>query len=104
MALSPCAEPGCPDLTEVTYCPAHRPKAWASSNRRSQLPRDWNARVRQVLRRDPICTICGIRPSTEVHHTQNPDDHRLSVLAGVDSDCHKAETARQSAKAKRGNR
>lgn len=91
-----CAEPRCPDLTDGTYCSRHKPKAWASSDRRKRLPKDWEARRKRVLRRDPYCKdgrIClGLSPSTEVDHIQPGDDHSLRALQGICGKCHSAKT------------
>jgi hypothetical protein len=54
-----------------------------------------------VLARDPLCTVCHLVPSTEVHHTGDKHDHREEMLAGVCSDCHKRLTAAQAAEARR---
>lgn len=101
-AAKPCRKPSCPN---VRPCPiqGHEPQAWAGSNRRAQLPPDWNRRAAAVIARDPTCTICREKPSTDCHHTGDPLDHRLENLAGVCRDCHKTETARQAAAARRRN-
>ena len=94
-----CSEPGCINLTP---CPDHQRKPWANSNRRQQLPRGWSHTiVPRILARDPICTVCHNRLSTEVHHVNGPTDHRDDNLAGLCKDCHKAETQKQSQAARR---
>lgn len=44
----------------------------------------------KVVKRDPMCTRCHIKPTQEVHH-KNMDhkDHRMSNLTGVCRKCHK---------------
>lgn len=90
-----CSKPGCPHLQP---CPDHPKIPWAGSSRRHELPRDWKSRiVPRILARDPVCTRCRARPSTEVHHIDDRHDHRDSNLAGVCADCHGHETQRQAA-------
>jgi DNA polymerase III alpha subunit len=44
----------------------------------------------KVLKRDPICTRCHIKPTQEVHHKNfDHKDHRMSNLSGVCRKCHK---------------
>lgn len=78
---------------------------WASSNRRDQLPPNWQTLRRQAkTRAHGICEHAtnGQRctnPGTELHHTRDNDDHRLEVLEWICRDCHRAETQRQSREA-----
>lgn len=96
-----CAHPACPNLQP---CPDHQRKPWQSSNRRAELPPDWERRRRTVLKRDPLCTdgrICnGLALSTDCHHTGDKHDHSLESLAGVCRACHNAATQQQSAEAR----
>lgn len=91
-AAKACSEAGCPNLQP---CPDHQRKPWDGSTRRASLPRDWEGRRRIVLDRDPVCTICGLMTSREVHHLGDRNDHRIEMLAGVCSDCHGKESSRQ---------
>jgi 5-methylcytosine-specific restriction enzyme A len=88
---------GCPNLQP---CPDHERKPWAGSNRRHELPPDWDRRRRTVLARDPICK-CGNALSTEVHHIGDPHDHSLDELEGICAQCHREETQRQAQAARR---
>jgi 5-methylcytosine-specific restriction endonuclease McrA len=94
-----CRVAGCP---HARPCPeaGHEPKAWAGSKRRKQLPPGWEKLRRFILQRDPICTECGERLSTEVHHRGDADDHRPEMLAGICSECHGKITSRQGTEAK----
>lgn len=78
--------------------------AWDTSNRRSRLPKDWPARRRRVLRRDPTCQLrypgCTV-VSTEVDHRNRGDDHRDENLQGVCGPCHKRKTRWEAAQARR---
>lgn len=101
-AAKVCAHPNCP---HVQPCPAHPKIAWQGSTRRAQLPPGWSSRiVPRILARDPICTICSVHLSREVHHVGNPHDHSDEALAGVCVACHKAATAQQAAQARRQGR
>lgn len=71
--------------------------AWQGSDRAKRLPAGW-ARIRsQVLARDRgLCRLAGERcthRATEVDHIVRGDDHRLSNLQAVCSDCHASKTA-----------
>jgi len=74
------------------YCPEHRPKAWATSNRRSELPGNWERIRRAVLARDDICGYCTRAVATEVHHIGDKHDHSMQNLSGICGPCHKAIT------------
>lgn len=62
-----------------------------------QLPRNWGAIRARVLRRDPTCMACGVRPSAEADHVADPDDHSMGNLQGLCTPCHKAKTQREAA-------
>lgn len=76
--------------------------AWDTSQRRGQLPNNW-----QDLRRQAKARAIGIcehitdgqrctRPGTELHHTGDNTDHRLEVLEWICRECHKIETQKQA--------
>jgi 5-methylcytosine-specific restriction endonuclease McrA len=74
---------------------------WNTSPRKSRLPGDWVKRRKAVLERDPICKLCGVRPSTVADHiSPMTDDHRLEALQGVCEPCHRQKTAREAAAAR----
>lgn len=103
-----CSQPGCPNLYagDGSRCPAHV-KA-ADQSRGTATERGYNTRGhrafrRAVLTRDPICVLCGLRPSTVAdHHPRsrrqlislgmNPNDPAYG--RGLDKGCHDSETAR----------
>lgn len=105
-----CAQPGCPDLTDSTYCPAHKPKAWASSTRRERVGKSgWQqqADAQRILRRDRhLCQIQG--PHCTGHATEV--DHIVPTFeGGTDTDnnkqpacpaCHRAKTQQEAARAR----
>ena len=72
--------------------------AWETSNRRSRLPRDWEARRRIVIARgNGRCqaTVGGVRcpaEGTEVDHICAGDDHSLTNLQLLCKACHAWKT------------
>lgn len=92
-----CATPGCP---HPQPCPDHRPKPWAGSTRRKRLPKNWNRITRRILRRDPMCKVCGVAPSVEVDHIQRGDDHSPGNLQGICKRCHAIKSSREGNAAK----
>lgn len=90
------------DCPHIRPCPVdgHEPKAWEGSDRSKTLPPGWEKLRLRILERDPICTECGERLSTEVHHRGDPNDHRPEMLAGICSDCHKPISSRQGLEAR----
>lgn len=73
---------------------------WSSSNRRSQLPPDWERRRRRQLKADGHrCTRCHSTERLEVHHAGDRDDH--DDLATLCHDCHATETNKQAAAARK---
>jgi 5-methylcytosine-specific restriction protein A len=89
----------CPNLQP---CPHHKPKPWQGSTRRKRLPKGWEKLRQFVLYRDPVCQVCGLRPSTEVDHIIPGDNHSPANLQGICADpCHKEKTAREAAAARR---
>lgn len=95
----PCAEPGCPTLTDRTRCPEHQPAPWAGSTRRSRLPPDWQRRVAYVLERDDhTCYRCR-RFANRVDHVVAGDDHSYSNLAAICLDCDKRKSGAEGGRA-----
>ena len=77
--------------------------AW-EGKRRASLPPDWRKIRARILRRDPLCRlayddICEGR-SVEVDHIGEADDHRLHMLRGVCTPCHKRRTQQQAQEAR----
>ncbi len=77
--------------------------AWATSDRRARLPRNWGAIRSQVKDRargrcqadthHPDCDGVG----TDADHITPGDDHTLTNLQWLSEPCHKAKTARETA-------
>lgn len=75
---------------------------WASSNRRAELPKDWQSIRQRVLRRDGYrCTYveddarCEAE-ATDVDHTEGRHDHSMKVLRSLCSPHHKRVTQEQA--------
>lgn len=77
---------------------------WSSSDRKSRLPSGW-ARIRaEILKRDPICKICDVRPSTHCDHiVAKADRDGPSDLQGVCGPCHDQKSSREGNEAQRAN-
>lgn len=105
-ALAPCSQPGCPVLTDAGRCHQHRREA--DTARGTATDRGYTSRGHQrfrrlVLRRDPICVLCGRAAATVADH--HPRSRRELTAAGLNPDdpqhgrglckpCHDRETAR----------
>lgn len=117
-AKRPCRVPLCPGKTQSDsgYCEAHASLAvnWNKPGRGTAEQRgygwEWRKVRAAVLRRDRYlcqCPDCGGQrlPAGEVDHripkfeggTDDPDN-----LYAINVDCHKAKTAAESARARRG--
>ena len=84
---------------------------WSGSNRRSELPSDWDKIRKRVLRRDSsLCQWIQIddnyclKEATEVDHIQDPYDHSLENLQSLCSWHHSQKTAKESSEARSRNR
>lgn len=55
----------------------------------------WKKIRRRVLARDPMCRICGRRPSSEADHLNGWEDNRLEAIQGVCTPCHASKSGRQ---------
>lgn len=104
-ATSICGQVGCPQIaTNGGRCDEHQRQAWAGSDRRATLPRNWATITRRILDRDgyrcqirdPGCTLLA----TEVDHIDDRDDHRPANLRGACHPCHAHRSAMQGVKAR----
>ena len=77
-----CAYPGCPTLTDRTYCERHRQNVRRQYDQYRGTPAQrgygykWRKYREQLLAEHPICEVCG-RPATDV-------DHRIAVMGPAD--------------------
>ncbi|MFD7861857.1 HNH endonuclease [Streptomyces sp. NPDC059783] len=73
---------------------------WQGSNRKARLPSGWEKIRARILARDPICCICGVRPSTHCDHiVAKTDDH--TNLQGVCGPCHDQKSSAEGNAAQR---
>lgn len=102
-----CSVAGCPTIHDGTTsrCPTHEQAAKQAHWTRTKGYNTKGHRITfrlAVLRRDPICVLCGVRESTDAdHHPRerqtlidlglNPNDPAHG--RGLCSQCHKTETA-----------
>ena len=104
--LNRCPIPGCPQLTNGGRCTNHARAA--EQQRGTTTQRGYSSKGhrffrRAVLRREPICRLCHVRPSTQADHWPhsrrqlvdlglNPNDPKYG--RGLCDHCHHTETAR----------
>ena len=73
---------------------------WKESGRKARLPSGWSKIRARILARDPICKICGVRPSAFCDHiVAKADDHSDTGLQGLCGPCHDQKSAREGAAA-----
>ncbi|KJK46354.1 hypothetical protein UK23_23860 [Lentzea aerocolonigenes] len=72
---------------------------WTGSDRSARLPADWPRIRARILRRDPLCRVCGYRLSAEVDHIEPGDNHEDSNLQGICPPCHRTKSAREGGRA-----
>lgn len=77
---------------------------WRGSDRKSRLPPGW-AKIRAaILARDPICKICGVRPSAFCDHiVAKADLNGPADLQGVCGPCHDRKSSAEGHDAQRNN-
>lgn len=68
---------------------------WANSNRRQQLPPNWQTLRARILRRDPTCQNCGLNASVDVDHITPGNNHHPDNLQGLCRHCHRAKTIQE---------
>lgn len=69
MTLRPCLEPGCPNLTRTTRCPACESRHQSARNRaRPQYAGSWPRLSRQARKSQPWCTRCGATADLTLDH------------------------------------
>lgn len=108
--LRSCAIPECPEkaLANRTRCRPHeyeRIKEAYDRARRGKPGRvyynskAWRLLRLLVLHRDPVCRVCGLRPSTDVDHVVMREDgggDSEDNLQGLCHSCHSVKTARET--------
>ncbi len=98
-APHPCYHAGCKNLTHTRFCvecaKTHDAWGWTKSASERGYGYAWEKLRVKVLRRDPVCRMCGIRESNNVDHIKpktagGKDD--LSNLQGLCTQCHREKT------------
>lgn len=102
-----CNKPNCPRLKRPgrSYCKEHE-REWAAEDRkrRGSAAKQGYGRQHQrlrllVLHRDPICKMCGVRPSTVLDHIVPVKEHGprwdVTNLQGVCVNCHNQKSGRE---------
>lgn len=78
--------------------------SWQGSDRKGRLPSNWRTIRAKVLARDPVCKICGVRPSSHCDHVKaKTDDHAEDRLQGVCEPCHLQKSSAEGNDAQRAN-
>lgn len=98
---TPCAAPGCPELTYARYCEEHsKQRGQYDRDRGSAAVRGYDRRWRRIrrmfLNRHPLCanpfnTHPSSIPATEVHHVvalQDGGSHSFDNLEALCKPCH----------------
>ncbi len=96
----PCPRPGCPNLVPPK-CPVHTARPW-EHGRASSAERGYGAAWRKlrelVLAEEPLCRVCGGRPSVMADHivpkTHGGTDDREN-LRGICKRCHDTKSGRE---------
>ena len=91
-----------------SHCIDHRPVRKAPAGGWSNKTKEgydyrWQKLRRMILRRNPLCEICGMSPANEVHHLQRRKDggtDELDNLQCLCKSCHSKETAKERRKRK----
>lgn len=82
--LSPCNQPGCPDLSSSPYCPLHQKRKPSGT---SGYDKQWNHIRREHLKYSPYCVVCGA-VATQVDHVRTRRDHGEDAYSNLASLCH----------------
>jgi len=104
-ALQYCAAPNCRALVRKGRCEAHARPAWSGAggtSRASAAERGYDATYRRnraiVLRRDPVCLLCGAAPSTQADHIVPASQGGGSDIENLRGVCARCNLARISAR------
>ena len=101
-AKKPCKHPGCPNLTDGSYCEQHQQseRGRYDTQRGNSAQRGYNAAWRKVraqkLLDNPLCERCEkagrVRPATRVHHAdRDARNNAEGNLEALCKPCHEAE-------------
>ena len=98
----PCAYPGCPNLTDETYCPEHkqlREKEYEAYKRDPDHSKKYGNNWRRIramyVKQHPLCEEClkqgKLVPVEEVHHIvplSQGGNNKFSNLMSLCRSCH----------------
>lgn len=109
LAPTPCLEVGCNNYAEHQGRCIEHYKPWANSNRKQELPKDWQTRRMIVLKRDNyICYLCGQYGADRVDHIEAGNNHDLKNLAAVHDSvpphCHRYKSSKEGNDAQKANK
>lgn len=97
-----CAKRATEGCRQWQPCSVHGTSNWKNS-KSPELPQDWKARKRAVLRRDgEFCRICGSTQGLELDHRvprSQGGTHELSNLQLLCRPCHRAKGREDKKKA-----
>ena len=106
---TPCSHPGCPELTENRFCPAHEKqearryeKYQRDPATRKRYGRAWKRIRDRYISAHPLCEQCvkvgKMTPAEEVHHIlslSRGGTHAEENLMSLCTSCHSEITARE---------
>jgi 5-methylcytosine-specific restriction protein A len=105
----PCGHPGCPNLTDGYFCPAHTKAEQKRYNRYDRNPesnrrygRAWKKIRAAFLAANPLCEICQktgrLTPATLAHHKKplaEGGTNSFDNLTALCTECHSRLHAEQ---------
>ncbi|MDK8305659.1 HNH endonuclease signature motif containing protein [Corynebacterium imitans] len=103
----PCSQPGCPELTDHRFCPAHaraEDERYRTYQRDPAINKRYDHRRRQIrnayIQAHPLCEQCQtqgrVTPAQEVDHIVPLEDggtHDEANLQALCKPCHSSKTA-----------
>lgn len=99
----PCNHPGCPNLTDSRFCPAHTKQAQADNDARrpsvaarGYCSSRWFKLRRMVLNDNPFCVMCGSLATDVDHVDGNRKNDAGENLQSLCHSCHSKKTAREN--------
>ena len=106
----PCAHPGCPNLTNARFCPAHTRQDAREYERyrrdpatRKRYGRAWSRIRNRYISKHPLCEQCEaegrLTPAQEVHHITPLSEggtHAEANLRALCTPCHSGITLGES--------
>ncbi len=106
---TPCRHPGCPTLTDGSYCEQHQKEMDALYNKyqrdpttRKRYGKHWKHIRDRYIIAHPLCEKCfkdaKITKAQEVHHViplSNGGNHDTDNLMSLCKSCHSTITARE---------